>query len=81
MSRGYFGHSNGVGALGLGVLYREGHCRVMFLRMGGSLTRRRVYGGEILAQIVPEVGDRVLAIADKLALGLCAVVLFPLDVG
>jgi hypothetical protein len=58
----------------------ESNGRAALLGVGGLVGRSRVDVLEILAQVIAEVGDSVLGVADELGLGLGTVVLLAIDI-
>lgn len=77
---GDLGNSDSVGGLALGVADGEGDSRVLLLGVGRLVTGSRVDRLEFLADEIAEVCDSVGRVANKLGLGLCAVVLLAVDV-
>lgn len=77
---GDLGNVDGVGGLALGVADGESDSRVLLLGVGRLVAGSRVDGLEFLADEIAEVCDSVGRVADKLGLGLCAVVLLSVDV-
>lgn len=78
---GDFGDGDGVGGLAGGVTDCESDSRVLLLGVGRLVAWGGVDGLEVLTQVVAEVCDGVLGVADKLSLGLGTVVLLAVDVG
>lgn len=78
---GDLGDSDSVGLLAGSVADGESHSGLALLGVGGSVGWGRVDGLELLAQVIPEVGDSVGRVADELGLSLGTVVLLTVDVG
>ena len=74
------GNGEGVGGLAGGVADGEGDSRVTLLGVGGLLAGCGVYRLEVLAEVVSEVCNGVLRVADKLCLGLSTVEFLSIDV-
>lgn len=77
---GDLGNGDSVGGLALGVADGESDSRVLLLGVGRLVAGSRVDGLEFLADEIAEVCNSVGRVANKLGLGLCAVVLLSVDV-
>jgi hypothetical protein len=77
---GDLGNSDCVGGLALGVADGESDSGVLLLGVGRLVTGSRVDRLEFLADEIAEVCDSVARVANKLGLGLGAVILLALDV-
>ena len=74
------GNSDGVRGLARGVADGESDSRVLLLGVGRLVAGSRVNRLEFLAEEIAEVCDSVGGVANKLGLGLGAVVLLAVDV-
>lgn len=74
------GNGEGVGGLAGGVADTEGDSRVTLLGVGGLLAGSGIYRLEILAEVISEVCNGVLRVADELRLGLGTVEFLSIDV-
>lgn len=77
---GDLGNGDSVGGLALGVADGESDSRVLLLGVCRLVAGSRVDGLEFLADEIAEVCNSVGRVANKLGLGLCAVVLLSVDV-
>lgn len=73
-------NGEGVGGFAGGVADAEGDSRVTLLGVGGLLAGSGVYRLEVLAEVISEVCNGVLRVADELCLGLGTVKFFSIDV-
>ena len=80
MTSSNLGNGEGVGGLAGGVADTEGDSRVTLLGVGGLLAGSGIYRLEILAEVISEVCNGVLRVADELRLGLGTVEFLSIDV-
>lgn len=74
------GDSDSIGGLALSVADGESDSGVLLLGVGRLVAESGIDRLKFLANEIAEVGDSVARVADKLGLGLCAVILLALNV-